>query len=859
MDNKLKFQGLGGLDTLSSLAGTEKAVLQTATGPKLVPVALLTSGTPVAGGAGSIVDWDPTVDEAVGFNAFAQVDFEFYPELYMTATIDNTAHTVTQAIPTGSEEIAAFVIDGGLPRTGKFWFSVHIDFNNMTYDNWTNLYISSFQNAVTLDNAKAEYMAEIAGTDVYLRDLAGSLNTSQSPAVQKVLVCLDIDAGTIETYLASGLVRTTTVPAVGGVPGLACKIICATMSNYAGVAETLTFNFDPAQSPFAVPVGYVPLVMRSATLPVDPEGDFLVASASGQHHFMPIVKGNSYYVSAESALLESADPSKVPFTDRENVFTAPQSFGNSNTHTNIYGLSYVHQQGPGYHYYGPKEAPILSRFGIVGGVYQLWSHGFSSFYSLQTGNSNIGFGEVMTNLVTGNANVGIGRVMDHVLEGDYNAAMGFLVASDLKRSYNGIYIGEQAARNTGYHFDNCIAIGKYALSNNANDPAWVVPYNTAVPTIVQQNIAIGYGALGFGAVPGASNTAVGNAAMWGRVSGIENCAFGYSAMSNPTGGGDRNSAFGNQALALHKGGDRNIALGYQSGRTSQGSDNIFLGSNSGNTSTGVFTDVIAIGRATLPGQGALTNVVAIGAAATVTGSNQVQLGDSATTTYVFGTVQSRSDQRDKADVRNTVLGLEFIRKLRPVDYRWDMRDDYIDLRAMPVEPALPRQRPFPPEKPEKQDEASLAAHQITVSAYIEDDRLWIEEDKDYRKALQEFRVAMGQWRYDNAYGRLTPDGSHKRSRYHHGFIAQEVKKTADQMDVDFGGYQDHSRAGGQDVRSLGYEEFISPLVRAVQEVDGNMYSDAFTERMVNKVMERMMLPENVDLIAAAILAKMQKR
>ena len=46
------------------------------------------------------------------------------------------------------------------------------------------------------------------------------------------------------------------------------------------------------------------------------------------------------------------------------------------------------------------------------------------------------------------------------------------------------------------------------------------------------------------------------------------------------------------------------------------------------------------------------------------------------TTYVYGSIQDRSDERDKADVRDTLLGLEFIKSLRPVDFRWDYREDY---------------------------------------------------------------------------------------------------------------------------------------------------------------------------------------
>ena len=35
---------------------------------------------------------------------------------------------------------------------------------------------------------------------------------------------------------------------------------------------------------------------------------------------------------------------------------------------------------------------------------------------------------------------------------------------------------------------------------------------------------------------------------------------------------------------------------------------------------------------------------------------------------------------------------------------------------------------------------------------------------------------------------------------------------------DFGGYQDQTVKGGDDVLSLGYIEFIAPLIKAVQEL-----------------------------------------
>ena len=153
----------------------------------------------------------------------------------------------------------------------------------------------------------------------------------------------------------------------------------------------------------------------------------------------------------------------------------------------------------------------------------------------------------------------------------------------------------------------------------------------------------------------------------------------------------------------------------------------------------------------------------------------MQLGDSATTTYVYGTVQNRSDIRDKADVRDTILGLDFIKSLRPVDYKWDMRDDY---------------------KPERPD---IKMPEVS--------------DENYEELKAEYDRIIAEWLEACKHENIKRDGSKKRSRYHQGFIAQEVQA----LDVDFGGLQDHSIKGGHDVLSIGYDEIIAPLVKAVQE------------------------------------------
>jgi hypothetical protein len=274
---------------------------------------------------------------------------------------------------------------------------------------------------------------------------------------------------------------------------------------------------------------------------------------------------------------------------------------------------------------------------------------------------------------------------------------------------------------------------------------------------------------------GTNNTATGVNALFLNTTGFSNTANGYQALFSNT-EGSFNTATGDSALRFNTSGDYNTATGvsalFYNTSGSRNTSNGF-GALAFNT-TGSFNT--AIGDNALFLNTTFSNSSGFGSSASITGSNQVQLGDSFTTTYVYGTVQNRSDLRDKADVRDTVLGLSFINALRPVDYKWDMRDDY-----RPERPA-----DLPADSTPEQEEL----HKAEMAA-------WLEAVKQ-----------------DN----LVSDGSKKRNRYHHGLIAQEVKELLDAQGIDFGGYQDHRIAGGHDVLSIGYDELIAPLIKAVQEL-----------------------------------------
>jgi len=271
---------------------------------------------------------------------------------------------------------------------------------------------------------------------------------------------------------------------------------------------------------------------------------------------------------------------------------------------------------------------------------------------------------------------------------------------------------------------------------------------------------------------GSINTAVGGGNTLGSCTGSFNSAYGYSALSSNT-SGSQSSAFGYNALASNTTGGSNVGIGVNALNSNSTSNfNTAIGYSSlylNSSGTGANT---AVGYQSMYIVTNVANSSALGANATVTGSNQVQLGDSATTTYAYGAVQNRSDIRDKSDVRDTTLGLEFVNQLRPVDFKWDMREFY---------------------KPDFDRDANPEIYKLS---------------------------------------NITHDGSKKRNRYHHGLIAQEVKDVLDKNGIDFGGFQDHKISGGDDVLSIGYNELIAPMIKAIQQLSAKV--DSLEAQLANK-------------------------
>ena len=150
-------------------------------------------------------------------------------------------------------------------------------------------------------------------------------------------------------------------------------------------------------------------------------------------------------------------------------------------------------------------------------------------------------------------------------------------------------------------------------------------------------------------------------------------AFGASALRQAT--GNDNTAVGNNANYGITSGTNNTAVGHYSQMLHNVSNNTMIGEMCGYDTSG--------SQNTGLGQGAMTscsgsNNTSIGCSASTssgTSSNQVTLGDANVATLRCNqtSISSLSDGRDKTDVIDLPAGLDFIKSIRPVKFKWQRR------------------------------------------------------------------------------------------------------------------------------------------------------------------------------------------
>lgn len=234
--------------------------------------------------------------------------------------------------------------------------------------------------------------------------------------------------------------------------------------------------------------------------------------------------------------------------------------------------------------------------------------------------------------------------------------------SGIQGSFNtGMGSGSLSNLTTG---NSNAAFGDGALNHNTTGEG-----NSAFGSIsLELNIAGGYNSA-FGNAALENNTSDNNSAfgfvsLQNNTTGTFNSAYGsYSMRLNSTGAS--NSAFGFEALFSNTEGFNNTAVGYQALRNNTGNYNTAVGYNAGTTVT----------------SGANLTMIGIDAnPSSPTAVDEVTLGNQFVQTLRCNTttITSLSDARDKKNIKDLSLGLDFLMKIKPRQFNWDRREWYSD-------------------------------------------------------------------------------------------------------------------------------------------------------------------------------------
>lgn len=335
--------------------------------------------------------------------------------------------------------------------------------------------------------------------------------------------------------------------------------------------------------------------------------------------------------------------------------------------------------------------------------------------SASTGQENIAIGYGPLKVITdGDFNIGLGTdALVSLTTGNYNIALGKEAGMNRTVSNGSISLGYRAGRDA--IGTNSIFIGNEAGFNSTNGASSVVvgpgSGQAQISASLSSITVVGADCLE-GVTTGGTNTYV-----FGRISG-QNVTSGTNNVligqqCEPGDGSQTNNygvavgfssrahrecvAIGYGAQTGTSGTGRNISIGRLAGQSlSSGIENTIIGHNAGkeidtesnNTLIGAYCFLnadSASGQNTGLGRSAGSttttghNVTCIGYnanASSATVSDQITLGDSSVNTLrcAATTITAVSDARDKTNVLDLEVGLDFLNHLRPVRFDWDSRD-----------------------------------------------------------------------------------------------------------------------------------------------------------------------------------------
>jgi len=326
---------------------------------------------------------------------------------------------------------------------------------------------------------------------------------------------------------------------------------------------------------------------------------------------------------------------------------------------------------------------------------------------LSGGNQNVLLGdEAGTAITLGDENVFVGfQSGDALVDGTFNVAIGSNSLTADTKGKKSVAVGTNALSTQ--NFTSLTDTFNTAVGHSAGTGVTSGINNTligalagAALTTATKNTHVGYSAGGVGVITGTRNCTLGHEAGKALTSGSSNVYIGaFTGLGEQS--GTANTAIGDAAYITEADGDENTAIGSQALKLNQSAsnENTMIGSKAGfgnGSSATTFGGCTFVGRntgnsgrsstfATLVGRnvdqsGAAVNAeIVLGSNVVGGGANTVRVGTAAgnATIDCDGSDTSwaaSSDSRLKTDVATCAVGLDFIKDLRPITFKWNTKD-----------------------------------------------------------------------------------------------------------------------------------------------------------------------------------------
>ena len=309
----------------------------------------------------------------------------------------------------------------------------------------------------------------------------------------------------------------------------------------------------------------------------------------------------------------------------------------------------------------------------------------STGYDTENDNLAIGHSALAGSVAGGEYNVAIGNYsLDALTSGDNNVAIGYNAGTALTTSNDNVLIGYNAAENATTLAEN-VVIGHEAMGTGVATSG----YNVAIgkeaalqATSMSESTIIGYQA-------GEQCTTASHVIFIGYTAGDDhdtenhNIGIGASALGGSIAGGEYNVAVGNYGLDAVTSGDINTGVGNKAGSgVTTGTGNVLFGHQAGDYSTAVTTGNynICLGSYTRTSATGSANQIVIGADIAGGEDSQITIGKASNIIQnEFDTDNAwtqSSDVRKKKNIKDAVLGLDFVNDLRPVTYEWKPNNEF---------------------------------------------------------------------------------------------------------------------------------------------------------------------------------------